>query len=351
MKLIPNGTLNPLILFFVLFSLGSLQNLSPLSEIAKVFASLFTFLFFAQSVRTAKDFRMVIFGFLLVAVVIGIIGFSIGEEAEAGSRLSGINALEGIGNKNAQSLFTLPGVFLAIFLVTYYLKQKRYLLVGLLLFATFFIIVQIFLSANRSGWIGLFVIFVSYLLFYGVNGRTLLISAALAFFVYIAIDNYAADIFKRKKNQTTEGYKSDVGRQRLIIESLSVGLENPVIGVGFDNLTVEMARRLGVNRFGVYKTDTHFLFGYIIGATGIFSLLAFLIFLIQLCKARIRKTLASPSVKQARILLVSYVLLFVVRSFFTREILYSPTFIGGLGLVYGYYLMHCRTNVVSKKQI
>jgi len=353
LKLIPNNTLTSLIAFFVFFLLGSLQNTRPLSEITKVFASLLTFVFFVQSVRTAKDFRMIIWGFLLVAVVIGIIGFSIGEEADAGGRLSGINALEGIGNKNAQSLFTLPGIFLALYLVTHYLKARKFMLVGVLLLSIFFITVQILLSANRSGWIGLFIIFVSYLLFYGVNARTLLISAVLGVFVYIAIDNYAADIFERKRTQTTGGYRSDVGRQRLIVESLSVGLEHPFFGVGFDNLTVEMARRLGVNRFGVYQTDTHFLFGYIFGATGIFALLAFLLFLLQLCKARLKRNLAPPSVRQARILIISFVLLFVVRSFFTREILYSPTFIGGLGLVFGYYLMQCRRvlAITSKKTL
>ncbi len=270
-KLIPSITVYLLLFFFIFFSMASFQNTRPLSEITKVFASLFTFLFFAQSIRTTKDFRMVIWGFLLVAVVIGIIGFSIGEDADAGGRLAGINALEGIGNKNAQSLFTLPGVFMAMYLLTYYLKIRKYFLVGLLLAAIFFITVQIFLSANRSGWIGLFVIFVSYLLFYGVNRRTLLISAVLVVFVYLAIDNYASDIFERKRAQTTEGYGSDIGRQRLIIESLAVGVENPLLGVGFDNLTVEMARRLGINRFGVYQTDTHFMFGYIFGATGVFS--------------------------------------------------------------------------------
>lgn len=341
-RLVPNSTVTMLAIFFFFFCMGSLQNINPLSEITKVFASLLTFLFFVQSVRTAKDFRMIIWGFVLVALVIGVIGFSIGEEAQTGARLAGINALEGIGNKNAQSLFTLPGVFLAIYLAIHYLKTRRFVLVGILLLAIFFITVQIFLSANRSGWIGLFIIFVSYLLFYGVNIRTILISAVLGIFVYLAIDNYAADIFERKRTQTTGGYRSDVGRQMLIVESLSVGLEHPFFGVGFDNLTTEMARRLGVNRFGVYRTDTHFLFGYIFGATGIFSLLAFLLFLIQLCKARIQKKWASPAVKQARILIISFVLLFVIRSFFTREILYSPTFIGGLGLLYGYYLMQCR---------
>lgn len=340
----------PLFLFFLFFSLGSLQNINPISEMVKVAASIITFLFFAQAVRSEKDFRMVGWGFLAVAVVIGVMGFLIGEDTSigAGGRLSGINVLEGIGNKNAQSLFTLPGLFLAVYLVIHYLKARKIVIVGLLFLSIFFITVQTFLSANRSGWLGLCVIFISYLVFYGMNIRTIFISAVLLVFAYVAIDIYASDIYERKRTQTLEGYGSDIGRQQLIVESFSVGLENPVFGVGFDNLTSEMAKRLNVNRYGVYNTDTHFLFGYIFGATGIFSLLFFLVFLLRLCKNMVPKRLSSDGVRQARILLVSFVLLFVVRSFFTREILYSPTFIGGLGIMYGYYLMHYR-NVVKAR--
>jgi uncharacterized membrane protein YgdD (TMEM256/DUF423 family) len=119
-------------------------------------------------------------------------------------------------------------------------------------------------------------------------------------------------------------------------------LENPVLGIGFDRLTEEMASRLGVNRLGISRTDPHFLFGYIFGATGIFSLFFFLLFLWKLCQRRVQSKRIAPVAHQAWVLLVSFVALFVIRSLFTREILYSPTFIGGLGLIYGYYLMHVR---------
>ena len=346
-KLIPASLLYTLFLFYIFFALGSLQNINPSGEIIKVGASLFTFIFFVQAVRTVKDFRFIVWGFVVVAVMIGVIGFSVAEEGNTGSRLAGINALEGIGNKNAQSLFTLPGLFFSIFLISYYLRERKILIVAILLIGVFFIVVQTFLSANRSGYLGLFIIFISYLAFFRLNFRTIFISVILVLFAYVAVEKYASDVFERKRKQTVEGYGSDDGRQILIVESLKVGLENPILGIGFDNLTAEMATRLGVNRFGIFKTDTHFLFGYIFGATGIFSLLFFLLFLWQLCKKRIRKR-EPLAARQAWILVVSFVSLFVIRSFFTREILYSPTFIGGLGLVFGYYLMHVRNVHASR---
>lgn len=344
---IPSKIYFTLLIFLTFFFFGSLKNNNPLVEISKVTASLFTFIFFCQAIRTEKDFRMIAWSFLAVAVVIGIMGFVTGEDAEIGERLSGINVLEGIGNKNAQSLFTLPGLFFSVYLALYYLTQRKILLVVLLLAGIFFITIQIFLSANRSGWVGLMIIFLTYLAFTGVNIRALLLSSVLVVFAYVAVVNFASDIVERKRTQTLEGYESDEGRKILIVQSLTVGLENPILGVGFDKLAEEMALRLGVNRFGVFRTDTHFLFGYIFGATGIFSLFFFLRFLWQLCQKRIRMK-ESPAARQAWILVLSFVILFVIRSFFTREILYSPTFIGGLGLVFGYYLMHARNVDVSR---
>ncbi|HET9053187.1 MAG TPA: O-antigen ligase family protein [Cyclobacteriaceae bacterium] len=338
---VPKRVAIPLFLFFLFFCLGSLQNVNPVNEILKVAAALFTFLFFAQSVRSEKDFRMISWGFLVVAVVIGVMGFLVGEETETGGRLGGINVLEGIGNKNAQSLFTLPGLFLSIHLVIHYLRAKRLFPLSVLGVSIFFITIQIFLSANRSGWVGLFVIFISYLVFYGVNLRTVFVSAVLVIFTYVAIDMYAADIFERKRVQTVEGYASDEGRQILMRESMLIGLENPVLGVGFDNLTRELAKRLDINRYGMDRIDTHFLFGYIFGATGIFALFFFLLFLARLVRRNLYVK-DSPIVRKAWLLLICFVVLFVVRSLFTREILYSPTFMGGMGLVFGYYLMVSR---------
>jgi hypothetical protein len=346
-KVIPTSILYTLFLFYIFFAMGSLQNINPSGEIIKVGASLFTFIFFIQAVHTSKDFRLMAWGYLAVAVTIGVIGFSAAEEVDTGARLAGINALEGIGNKNAQSLFTLPGLFFSVFLISYYLRKRKILLVAILLTGVFFIVIQTFLSANRSGYLGLFIIFISYLTFFGLNFRTIFVSIILILFTYLAVEKYASDVFERKRQQTVEGYGSDVGRQILIVESLKVGLEHPILGIGFDNLTAEMATRLGVNRFGIFKTDTHFLFGYLFGATGIFSLFFFLLFLLQLCQKRIRKK-ETPVARKARILVVSFVVLFFIRSFFTREILYSPTFMGGLGLVLGYYLMHVRNVSTSR---
>lgn len=334
--------------FFFIFSFACLQNINPLSEIFKVGASLLTFVFFAISIRSEKDFRIISWAFFLCALIIGIQGLLLGEETSRGARLSGINVLEGLGNKNAQSLYTLPGIFLGILLLLKYISERKLLLILVLSLSIFFILVSIFLSANRSGWLGLFIILLSFVVHMGVGGRSILLACVFSLLSYFIIDRYASDIVEHKSEQTLEGYSSDVGRQRLAIMAFEMGFENPVLGVGMDELHRQLAYKLGLNRYGVEKTDSHILWGYLFGATGIFSFVSFAFFLLSLTKKRFYdKKIQIQYIHRARVLAIGFVILFVVRSLFSREILYSPTFMGGLGLIFGYYLFLIRSRDVS----
>lgn len=203
--------------------------------------------------------------------------------------------------------------------------------------ALFVILISMFLSGNRSGWLGLLVIFIAMLVITGLRPRAILFSLVILGLTYVAIGQYASDIVERKREQTTSGYSSDIGRRMLMVESMRVGLEHPFLGVGMDELHRQLALRLEANRFGIFKMDSHFLPGYLFGATGIFTTVLFAAFMIRLTHRRKDMVGSYVAVKQARLLVVSFVILFVVRSLFSREILYSPTFLSGLGLVFGYY--------------
>jgi len=349
-KSIPSRISSSIFLFFIVFSLASLQNDKPESEIFKVGSTVALFLFFVFSVQTNKDFIWISWALLICALSIGIQGFFIGEQSESGekiSRLAGINVLEGLGNKNAQSLFTLPGLFFGSFLVIRVLGERKFLKLGVLVVMLFFIIISIFLSANRSGWLGMTIIFVSILYVSGLKSRTIFFASVVMVIGYLAINQYAGDIIERKKKQTTEGYSSDVGRRLLMVASFTVGFENPITGVGQDELHRQMALRLGVHQFGVKKMDTHFLPGYLFGATGLISISLFTFFLFRLTEKNLSLN-SFELVKKARQMVIFFVILFVFRSFFSREILYSPSFIGGLGVIVGYYQFQLRQAVRKK---
>lgn len=341
---LPNNVKVPLYFFVFFFSMACLQNSNPLSEIFKVISALLTLVYFAISIRSEKDFNYLCWAFMLCAFAIGIQGFLLGGEIKGGGRLEGINALEGLGNKNAQSLYTLPGIFFGVLLILRYVKKRKLVISGIVSIAIFFILVSVFLSANRSGWLGLFIILLSFVAYIGVGVRSILLICTFSLLSYFIIDRYASDIVEHKSEQTLEGYSSDVGRQRLATLAFEMGFENPVMGVGMDELHRQMAYKLGLNRLGVEKTDTHILWGYLFGATGIFSLLSFLFFLIAFVKQRFYQgKMQAKAIHQTRTLVIGFVVLFVVRSLFSREILYSPTFMGGLGLIFGYYLFLIRS--------
>lgn len=343
MRQLPNPVVIPLIAFVLIFSIASLRNTAPFSEIFKVGAAVLTFAFFATAIKSETDFRSACWGFLLCGLAIGIRGFLKSEEQDI-SRLSGINALEGLGNKNAQSLFTLPAIFLGFILFLKYYAEKKVARMMALAIIMFFIFVSVFLSANRSGWLGLSVIAVVFILYAGISVRSIALALLVGSLVFVAIDRYAKDIVEHKRDQTLGGYASDRGRQQLAIQALLVGLENPVIGVGKDELHRQMATRLGLNKYGVEVTDSHNLWGYLFGATGILSMVAFLLFLWGLSRKYFSEPVAAvrPYVKKIRFLLIGFVVLYIIRALFTREILYSPTFMGGLGLMLGYYIYQIR---------
>ena len=338
---ISSRVLAPLLTFLIFFSVASLQNDRPLQEIIKVAASVLTFLFFATSVKTEKDFRLISLGIVICGIVIGYLAYQIGPEVSAGERLEGVNALEGLGNKNAQSLFTLPALFLSGLLTIWSLRQRNFWLSAFLITGLFFIVVSIFLSANRSGWVGMGIIVLIFFVYFRLSLNLLIIAGILFFFSFLGIDRYARDIVERKQQQTLQGYRSDEGRMILIKESLKVGLENPWLGVGMDRLHKQM--NMAVHRSSVEGgyTDTHFLIGYLFGATGMFTLFFFFFFLKRVIERK-QRFAARSTIEDPWILLTGFVALFVIRSFFTREILYSPTFVGTMGLLYGYYMMWLR---------
>jgi hypothetical protein len=89
---VPKSVLQPLAVFVVIFTMASLRNNNPFSESFKVLASIATFLFFAQCVRSESDFRAISWAFILCALSIAVRSLLI-SESESVSRFSGINAL------------------------------------------------------------------------------------------------------------------------------------------------------------------------------------------------------------------------------------------------------------------
>jgi len=321
--------------FFLLFGLLALQNQNPFMEPLKVGAAMFTFMFIFQTLKQEEDVNFVSLGLIAVSVFISSRIIMMGEDSE--SRLAGINVLKDLGNKNAQSLYTLPGFF---FIVLHIIQSKKVSSKVIWIGLGVVVVLATALSANRSGWLGIvFIILFGLVHSWRHYSRgyvfPFLVLGLLSFWL---IRNYAEDVVERKVAVTQEGYISDYGRELLLFHSLQVGMENPFIGVGKDELHKEMAKRLVVSKL---KVDTHNLYGYLMGSSGIFTFISFfvILYLVQ------RPVLHLKS--EQREILLWFIFLFLIRALFTREILYSPTFFAGLALVYGGFKIEQKAKIIA----
>lgn len=337
LKNMPVKSYNYLLYFLMFYSFASIQNPNPLSEPFKVGASVLTFLIFAQAVHSEKDFEVVSYGFILCAIYVAFKALGKAESGDV-SRLAGVNALEGLGNKNAQSLYTLPGLFILAILLLRSYEQKKIIRMALYSGGIFLLLIGLVLSANRSGWVGAGVIFAFIVARMGISVKTMLIGVMVVLMGYFAVVNFASDIVEHKVNKTTEGYSSDEKREKLLLESMLVGLEHPIMGLGNEGLYRELSRRLKAEQ---ERLDPHNLYGLLAGGGGLFTFTFFFMFLFSLFRPINyygRKTLAYLNYRNAQILMFGFIVLYCVRAIFTREILYNPNFMGALGLFYSYLL-------------
>ena len=346
-----NKITQPLFLFLGFFTIAQVINGSP-TEPVKVASSVFTLLFFYQAVRTRNDLEWISVGLILVAIYVAFVAVQL-SQSENLNRLDGANALEGLGNKNAQSLFTLPGFFFCVFFIEQALTKRRRILILLYGAALGLISLGILYSANRSGYIGAILIVLSLVVRGGFSVRNLILSGLiLVVGGYLAL-TYTEDIIEHKLEQTTEGYSSDQKRQDLIVQGLLLGLENPVFGLGHDGLHEALPDRIEKS-YRAKQLDTHNTFAYILGSSGLLTFMFFVAYLYRsFYLPRLSKKYNGPYAKEYRSAVYMarvYLVLFLVRCQFTREILYSPTFLAGMGLVLSqwyYYFNLIRRNLKS----
>ena len=321
-KRLPRTILNWSILAGTIYAVALFNDPDAISEFAKVSASAVTIITVAL---VARDERALTLGTLGLAL--GVAFLSLRGMSEVESEAVGAMMLD-VGNKNAFSLYALPALLLAGHV---WLSGRTRGLMRVTLMATILVtVVGIFSTGNRSGWLG--TIMVGFLLMgRGKSARTLGTLAVVGSLAYIGLTSLSSTAaFERKWEQTVEGNESDGKRLELFLGSMEVALENPVLGAGPEGLAMELARKVDAP---ARKVDSHNVIAYIAGALGIPLLLTFGALGISLW-VRVRQNL-SVSAREAHGLLRQMILLWLMRGLFTREVLYTPTFCVGFGLILG----------------
>jgi O-antigen ligase len=196
-------------------------------------------------------------------------------------------------------------------------------------------IITIFSSGNRSGYVG--VLLVLLMLMIGRKFFGVVLAFSIAIVVFAALSFTQSDHIAQERIERTfdEKMTTDVKRIDLLLYSIQIGLENPIIGVSPVGLRYELALRLGAHRA---IADPHNVFASVIGGSGLICFSALVYIGWALCTPRKAKNVPDdevPNFYLARRLSRMLVVLWVVRGMFTREILYNPSFCLAIGMCIG----------------
>ncbi len=278
-------------------------------------------------VRKREDLLMTILGVGFSSIIICARGFAYESVAT-----HGVNPFEGVANKNAFSLYVLPALLLMTAQILNERKHKflRVLLIVLSLFTVY----TIFSSANRSGWLGVGVILLFGLLSTGLSFRRVVMIGVLALGSASIIygSSRPRNVIETRMNDAYDRDESDQLRRKLILASLQVLIRNPILGASPDRLHRELPKYLNVRGHGL-KVNTHNLFAFLFGAFGLTGGIAYLVLGYNyLGRLRTRRHRLA-GIGDSWVLGFSLLILYVIRSMFTHEIMYNPSFGFCFGLV------------------
>jgi hypothetical protein len=309
---------------FSVLSGGSLA----LGEVIRFVSSIVTIITCALLVRKRGDF------------VAGALGLSIAVAALAWHGLQeptklGVEAVQG-ANKNSYSLFALPAILMAGY-ITLQMPTVPKWVKTLLVISTIPALMAIFMSANRSGYLG--AVLVGLMLFWDRRGKGMLLVGLITATVAFAIIEFGrTDVLDQRMKQTMEGNKSDEHRLAILSACLQIGMENPVMGVSPQLLPFELGRRTSIMS-GLNVIEAHNIFAHVWAASGVICFMALIAVGWTMWAWRPRGGGkvggADDPLREARKLMRMMVVLWVVRGMFTREIVFNPSFNIALGLVIG----------------
>lgn len=303
-----------------------------ISESVKICAAIGTVITTALLVRSWKDFTAGVVGMSLAVGILGIRGVQ--GLAESGDPSAGIYAIQA-ANRNAFSLYALPPVLLALYVLLN--SEGASLLTKVILSGSVVAnCLAIALNLNRSGWLGLAVI--AAMLTFFVRGRAMKVGAvviAVGFVVAIVVTRYFGTTHLETRWEATQrGLDSDEHRWTLIAECFEIGMQNPLLGASPRLLPQLLARRLGHGG----TLYSHNAFAHIVGGSGFLCLFALLYVGFTLWTWSIppnspkwMKEQFHRGLTALRLVLI----LWFVRGMFTHEILYVGAFNLALGMCAG----------------
>ncbi len=313
-------------LFLVLYVLSLIQGSGFVIQLTKISVMALTLVIIAIAVRSQDDF---IAGALGLGIGIGILcirGFINGV-----GKYGSINPIDG-SQKNAFSLYYLPALTLCLYLVfSGRLTIRQRSLFALLITLMF---AAVALSTNRSGWVSSAA---AVILLFSKSQRRFRMVAFIAIFstlAYIVAATVAVRTDVQAERDAINAAESDQLRVQLIVSALSIGAQHPLLGVSPPKLTRALSRATKISESVI---DCHNLTGYLIGGSGFLTFGAFCLFVFAMLRPPRQFLLSAqdPLATESVRILATLTVIWILRSQFQEDILFSPAFTAGLALCIG----------------
>lgn len=259
------------------------------------------FLFLINNIQTKKQLKMILFFFLLGASlqamaaiaqkVTGGLGFAgfMGEAEimvmKAGTgTLSRIGGIMGHPNKLAMFL----NLFIPLLFITPFCKiTLPYKTAALFLGVPIFLLAEFF-TLSRSGFFSLLlgITPMLFLLFHRRNIPKFLAAIVIVSSLGILCTSALLVSSSLRQRFTNEDYGASATRLQLVKVAVNIIQHNPLLGVGLDSFTGEMAKydTTSTRITQTFPAPVHNTFLLIAAETGIISLILFLVFLFYILK-------------------------------------------------------------------
>lgn len=334
LRRLPRSMRTPMLAFagiFVVVLLAGGYSSGFLSELAKVIALVATIWVLAVAPTKRIDARA---GMLGLCAAIAIVSFEamVGHAATA----EGVNPFESVGSRTAYSLYALPAMLIAGHMtIDRWTPRVVRFLFSLCLVV---IVIGMFSSGNRSGYLGAVVIAVM-LAARGRRPRDVVIVVGVGILAFLLLTEYGSILaFQTRFDETLEGETADDFRMEMLDASIAIGEQNPILGIGPQNVRSLLGVQLQVRD---ETLDPHNIFGFLWAGGGVPLLATFCWWLVAWLRRPKEFKLdgpASDEEKDGRSLLRMMIILMVVRGLFSQDALNTPGFMIGIGLSAGLML-------------
>jgi len=190
--------------------------------------------FMAAFVRTIEDVYRVIYTMALAESAVGVLSLIIGGGREGSNRLGLGSGNDTLSDANFLALFLCIGLPLIVFSAS----RKRGFMKIVLILAIFPLLASAAKTGSRSGLLALGIATVFFLIFASAKERITIIAGGMIFFVCAAvllppeIQQRFTTYFNASSGISQEAADSAATRKYLLIRSLELTAEHPLLGVG-----------------------------------------------------------------------------------------------------------------------